>query len=253
MSLDQPAVSEMDRDELEHEVRQLRRDVDNLQDWFFELEQAVTGEYDTGVLATDAEHGHAITDRLDALEAGDDTAQVAGDREDMLPVHKMYADVLAGDASQLSQQQRRAAIIFGEFVERAVSDTASKVDASGQLYSITSAKVEEALIDAGEFDDLKQSSYPQVVSRVMRDVASLSKYECDCSEIEDCTHAAVRFRSGRPNKLASPKQMFNAAMEQVYGGHATDDAGAADDASDEVEDSVDETFRQLDAAEVDRR
>lgn len=256
MSTDQPSVSEMDRGELEDEVQSLRRDVDNLQEWFFQLEDALTGEYDLGTLEKQAEDGDSLTSRIEALENEEGGGgKVTGQREEMLPVHKMYADLLSGDDTALGTDQRRAARIFGLFVERAVTDETNKVDASGQMYSITSGQVEEALVDAGEFEEVKESSYPQLVSRVMRQVASLSKRgPCDCDEIDECTHANVRFRSGRPNKLASPKKLFNAVMADVYGdGSGDQDMAEADtdDAPEQgVEDPVDETFSQLDHAEV---
>lgn len=259
MSLDQPTVEDMSRDELEDEVQSLRRDVDNLQEWFFQLEDAVTGEYDVATLETQADDGESLVSRIEALENGEGGGgKVAGQREQMLPAHKMYADLLSGDDTALGTDQRRAARIFGLFVERAVTDDANKVDASGQLYSITSGQVEEVLLDADEFEEVKESSYPQLVSRVMRQVASLSKRgSCDCDEIDGCTHANVRFRSGRPNKLASPKKLFNALMSDVYGDETRDQDMAdvdTDDAPEQgVEDSVDETFSQLDNAEVESR
>jgi len=263
MSTDQTPVSEMDRGELEDEVVNLRsevssleKDVENIKTWLFDLEDAITGEVDVGILATQAENGESLVSRIEALENGEaDGPKVGGKRDKMLPAHRMYADLLSGDDTALGTDHRRAARVFGLFVERAVDDESNKVDASGQTYSITSGQVEEVLIDADEFDGVKESSYPQLVSRVMRQVATLSKNgTCDCDEVDGCHHANVRFRSGRPNKLATPKQLFNAHMGDVYGHGGRDQASTeadTDDASEQgVEDSVEETFSQLDNAEV---
>lgn len=243
-------------DEQAERIDELENDVENIKRWLFNLEDAVSGEYDVGTLTTQAENGDSVVSRIEALENGEaGGTKVGGQREKMLPAHKMYADLLAGDDTALGTDQRRAARIFGLFVERAVDDESNKVDASGQIYSITSGQVEEVLVDAEEFDGVKESSYSQLVSRVMRQVASLSKRgSCDCDKLDGCVHANVRFRSGRPNKLASPKNLFNAHMDDVYGGGGADQVSTeadTDDASEQgVEGSVDETFSQLDNAEV---
>jgi len=255
MSTDKPSVSEMSREDLKNEVEQLRRDIDNLQEWFFQLEDAVTGEYDVATLEAQADDGGSIVGRIEALEnGGTDGGRVAGQRDEMLPAHRMYADLLAENDTGLGKDQRRAALVFGMFVERAVRDEPNAVDASGQLYSITSAKVEEALTERGEFGGVKKTSRPQVVSRVMREVARLSRpFSCDCDGVENCTHANVRFRSSRPNKLASPKKTFHAIMRDVYDDVDQDRDGEADDASEkDAEDSASDTIDQLDNAEIER-
>lgn len=158
-----------------------------------------------------------------AIENDGESVRLAGDRDQMIPIHRMWGDLKTGAGHALGDTQERAARLFGEFVERVVSGKATKVDASGQMYTLTSGAAEEILLGKHEDDaenllsGVKKASRSQVVARAMRDVARLSKFtDCECEEIDDCTHSVVRFRSGRPNVLAAPKQSFRESMEKVY-------------------------------------
>lgn len=237
MAAEGQAVEEMDRDDLEDAVQTLRSDVEFLQNQLFQLEDLILGEYDQSHPEANVSENGGILDRIVAIENGDvdNEAKIAGDRDNMLPGHRMYADLLTGADQALGKEQRRAAVIFGRFIERCVSGESNEVDASGQMFTLSSKKVQEVLTEEGEFEGVKEASRPQVVSRVMREVARLSKIsKCECEEIEGCQHADVRFVAGRPNKLASPKRLFTARMQDVYGG---DVAGDTDDASEkDVED-----------------
>lgn len=250
MSTDVPAVEDMSREDLEEEVEQLRNDFDWLQDQFFQLEELVTGEYGDSHPQQDTDENGGILERIVALENGEtgggDDPKIAGQREEMLPGHQMYADLVAGEDHALGETQRRAATIFGQFVERVVAGESNHVDASGQTFSITSSKAQELLVDEGVLDGVKESSRPQVVARVMREVARISKkVECDCEEIGDCLHANIRFKSGRPNTLASPKNLFERLMKDVYGeGASADDPDDASEQDVEGSDSTDNKARQ---------
>ncbi|WP_311174232.1 hypothetical protein [Halobellus ordinarius] len=158
-----------------------------------------------------------------AITGNGENLRLGGDREQMLPIHRMWGDLITGAGHALGETQERAARLYGEFVERVVNDEATKVDASGQMYTLTSGAAEEVLL--GKFDEdaenllsgVKKASRSQVIARAMRDVAHLSTFDdCDCAEIEECDHAEIRFRSGRPNVLAAPKQSFRESMAAVY-------------------------------------
>lgn len=249
MSTDVPAVEDMSREDLEEEVEQLRNDFDWLQDQFFQLEELVTGEYGDTHPQQDTDENGGILERVVALENGETGGgeqQIAGHRENMLPGHQMYTDLISGEDHALGETQRRAATIFGQFVERVVDGESTAVDASGQMYTITSKKAQELLADEDVLDGVKESSRPQVVARVMREVARLSKQvECDCDEIDDCHHADIRFKSGRPNILASPKKLFERRMMDVYGQDASaDDPDDASQQDVEGSDSTDTKARQ---------
>lgn len=224
---------EMDRDELEEEVTCLREDVDFLESRLWDLEEAVLGDAHLGRLSTQINHGEeeSILTRVENVESGGGAGvKLAGDREQMLPGHRMYGDMRTGADASLNDTQKRAARIWGLFIERAVEDEPNKVDPTGQQYTIKSGEVQEALLGGEDEENLlegvKEKSWSQTSARVMRDVARLSKFdECDCETVDDCTHAAIRFHRGRPHKLAAPKNLFHTVMGNVYGGGV----GNADD------------------------
>lgn len=168
------------------------------------------------------EHSNAIED-LQAARESERSPQLGGNRDAMLPIHRMYGDLRTGADQSLGTTQTRAARLYGEFVERVVNNEATKVDSSGQMYTLTSGAAKEILLgksdeeDANLLSGVREASRSQVVSRAMRDVSRSSKFEdCECEEIDDCTHATIRFRSGRPNVLAVPKETFRDAMNEVY-------------------------------------
>lgn len=222
---------EMDRDELEEEVTCLREDVDFLESRLWDLEEAILGEFGiTGGTREANEHG-CILDRIERVENGDTGgSKLAGNRDEMLPGHRMYGDMRTGVESSLNDTQKRAARIWGLFIERAVEDEPNKVDPTGQQYTIASGEVQEALLGGEDeenlLDGVKEKSWSQTSARVMRDVARLAKFdECVCETIDDCSHAIIRFQRGRPHKLATPKNLFHSVMGNVYG----DGVGGADD------------------------
>lgn len=168
-------------------------------------------------------------------------------REHLLPAHKMWLDTEAGDGNTIGDQHRRAAILFGQFEQRVVDGERTKVDASGQKFTLSSGQCKDVLSDAGEFDTIKQSGQSTVTARVMREVQRLTKVEdCDCEEIDDCDHGVVEFRPGRPHMLAAGKKRFKAAMH-----NAVEDLTSADDSSvdndDEDSSRMDNKIDQLDA------
>lgn len=141
--------------------------------------------------------------------------------------------VKTGAGHALGSTQNRAARLFGELVKRVVDGGSIKVDASGQMYTLTSGAAEEVLLrkhdDESEnlLSGVKEASRSQITARAMRDVARLSKFDdCECEEIDECLHTEVQFRSGRPNALGASKQPFREAMEKVY-----DKSGGQDDST----------------------
>lgn len=227
------APRELSREELEEEVVRLR-----------ELEERVEAlEALVGTLGDTSSEDAALKDvtlagqpagilidknrqRIKELESGVEgnvRMRLGGDRDQMLSIHRMYGDLKTGAGHSLNDTQKRAARLFGEFVERVVESEANKVDASGQMYTLTSGAAEEILLGKHDtesrnlLDGVKKASRSQVIARAMRDVSRLAKFEdCECEDIDECTHSIVQFRSGRPNVLGAPKQSFEEAMENVY-------------------------------------
>ena len=160
---------------------------------------------------------------IEAALQGDTDNTPGGNRGQMLPIHRMYADLRTGAGKLLSSTEKRSARLFGLFVERVVEAEANKLDASGQTYSLTSAGAEEVLLGKHDPDasnllqGVKEESRSQIVARAMRNVVQLSKIDdCECEEIDGCEHSIIQFRSGRPNALAAPKQSFREIMQSVY-------------------------------------
>jgi len=236
------ALGELDREELIEEVsrlRELERRVQALEELVGTLGDTAPEEADfkdttlagspVGVMVD--KNNRRFKELKSAIE--DDkggNARLSGAREQMLPIHRMWNDFKSGSGHSLSVTQKRAARIFGEVVARVVNDEANLVDASGQVYTLSSGAVEEILL--GEHDEkslnllkgVKKESRSQIVARAMRDVARLSKFgDCECEDIDSCSHSEVKFRSGRPNVLAAPKTPFHELMEQVYNSQANKD------------------------------
>lgn len=228
------APAELSREQLEEEVlrlRELEERIEALEALLGTLGDTAAEEANlTDVTLAGAPAG-VILDKNNqrikelqlAVEGDGKNARLGGDRDQMLPIHRMWGDLKTGAGHSLGDTQKRAARLFGEFVERVVGDEPTKVDASGQMYTLTSGGAEEVLL--GKHDDeaenllrgVKKASRSQVIARAMRDVARLSKFEnCDCEEIDDCQHTEIRFRPGRPNVIGAPKQTFHEAMKAVY-------------------------------------
>lgn len=232
------APAELSREELEREVTRLRE----LEERVSALEALVGTRGDTSpedASLTDVtlagvpvgvviEENNKRTKKLEsAIDETGEQVRLGGDQAKMLPIHRMWGALKTGADHALGDTQRRAARLFGEFVKREVGGEATKVDPSGQMFTLNSGAAEEVLL--GKHDDeatnllsgVKEASRSQVVARAMRDVVSLSKFgECECEEIDDCTHTVVRFRSGRPNSIGAPKQSFYESMEKVYNNSA---------------------------------
>lgn len=234
------APEELSREELEGEVTQLRElegRVDALESLIGTLGEVSLEE--AGMV--DVEIGGSPlgklvdqnTRQLRDLDSstGVEEVQLGGRRAEMLPAHRMYGDLITDADESLNDTQRRAARLFGEFVERVVSDEFNKVDAAGQRYSLTSGAAEDILLGKHSEDStnylekVKKASRSQLIARAMRDVARLSKFDdCYCKSIDECGHATIEFDSGRPNILSASKQEFNQSMAAVY----NNDGGQSD-------------------------
>jgi hypothetical protein len=165
-----------------------------------------------------------IKELKEIVGENDESAQLGGNRNQMLPLHRMWGDLIAGADHSLSVTQKRAARLFGQFAWREIEDESTAVDPSGQTYTLSSGDATEVLLGKHDDDaenllsDVLKASQSQVVARAMRAVARLSKFEeCDCESLDGCQHGVVYFRSGRPNALAAPKQSFREALQEVYG------------------------------------
>lgn len=263
MSVDgRPEPGEMARPELEAEVEQLRelanaiefRGADSPAE--ADLEDIWIGGQPVGkLIQANRERADAAHKRIDSDES--DGPQT--DRERMLPAHKMYLDVRAGDGAAMGDTQRRAAILFGQFHDRVVDGENTETDPSGQKYTLSSGQAREVLEDAGEFGDVKESSRSTITARIMREVQRLTKVDdCECDSIDDCGHGVVEFRPGRPHVIAAGKERFRVAMQNAYQHDKGDEdnADTADDASEtDVEatgDEVDDQLDRLATAEVSR-
>jgi hypothetical protein len=259
MSVDErPDPSEMPRSQLEDEVEALREIATAIE--FRGAEDAagaslediwIAGQPIGKLIHRNRERADSAHDRLD----NDGSAAPRHDRERMLPAHKMWLDVRAGDGDTIGDSQRRAAILFGQFHDRVVEDETTEADPSGQKLTLSSGQAREVLEDAGEFDSVKEASRSTITARIMREVQRLTKVDgCECESIDDCGHGVVEFRNGRPHALAASKDRFARAMENAYGhdraGDTTDDASEQD--VEATGDKVDEQLDRLTTAEVSR-
>ncbi|WP_152436514.1 hypothetical protein [Halosimplex carlsbadense] len=222
------------RQELEEEVsrlRELEERVDDLEKLVGTLgdtppeeaglKKVTLGGAPVGKLAN--RNKDRFKDLKEEIEELSTKPKVTGNQEEMLPGHRMYTHLITDNNHSLSETQKRAARIFGLFLERVVNGESNKIDAAGQSYTLTSGPVEEVLLGNHDSDssnllvDVKEASRSQVVARTMREVARLSKLEeCECENIGKCTHVNIEFRSGRPNALAASKQSFRERIKQVY-------------------------------------
>lgn len=217
------SAEEMTREELEVEVEELRAKVDDLTNTMEfclsridDFEKILFGEeYDMIGAEIATEKEGAILPRVEKFEdrgANKHNKDVI-DRSKLYPAHKMWLDIEAEDGHTLSDNQRRAAHLFGQFLQRAKGESTA-VDASGQTYTLSSTDARAYLRDVGELNGVKKSSEPVIVGRVMRETQSLMKFDkCDCEEIEECDHGLITFSNAGTNVLHVPKKRFNAAME----------------------------------------
>lgn len=216
MSTGTAQVSEMDRDELEDEVEQLREDVDWLQNHMFRLEDMIIGEKDLGAVEDQYDSPGGLLDAIESEANGSvSSAEISdGVRDRMRPIHEMWVDVRQGRTERLpSDNARRAARIFGRFIKKASGEHSVGVDATYGTYSMTSSEAREQLEDS---EDITKSGKSMTVKRAFRKVQRLSKIdECDCNTIEDCDHGLVQFNPGTPNTLVTKKDEFNLAMNNV--------------------------------------
>jgi len=236
MSLQEP--DEMSREELVQAVEQLQDDQAEMRRELALIRQCLHS-------IADEEPGE-LSELRDVLEQQfDEETGTTTNREQMLPAHRMWLDVAAGDGDTIGDSQRRAARLFGQFHDRVRKNESNEVDPSGQKYTLSSGKAREVLRDADEFEGVKDASQSTITARIMRDVQRLTKLEdCDCEEIDECNHGLVEFRPGRPHALATNKKRFQVALQNAYG---EDGVSTADDASEQdVEADTDEIEDDLD-------
>lgn len=235
----EPAPGQMSRDELEEEVADLRSRVADLSRDMALVRQCFDALVD--------EENLPLDELPEALRAEFDESVTGVNREHLLPAHRMWLDIEAGDGDTLADTQRRAALLFAQFLNRVVEDESTKADASGQKFTLTSGKAQEVLVEAGEFEGVAEQSRSTITARVMREVQRLTKVEdCDCEDIDACDHGLVRFRPGRPHSLGGDKERFTAAMHNAY-----QRLGDADDADETPDSSVEDSTREDAEQELD--
>lgn len=175
-------------------------------------------------------------------------------RAELMPAHKMWMDVREGFGDQLDESPRRAATIFGAFIRRACGE-GTKVDASGQKYSLTSTAA-KTLLQESEYTD--GTMYSQTVRRVFEQLQQLSKTEsCECSSIGACGHGLLIFDdSGGTNVVGVNKARFHDYLETVEAAvkagetpPTTDDPERAGEAPTDAEHAR-ATLDELEAASV---
>lgn len=223
-----------------------------------------------------ADRANQKADRAIKLsEQGDNTSgssMSAAARDAMLPAHRMWADVRTGAENGLIKKQRRAATIFGAFVQKATDKTENDRDAlefnrvtrDGVKYVLTSTEAKALLENADTID--AGTLYASQLGRVFRDVQRLTKDECDCDSIDSCGHGLVLFDCSQgTNKLVVNKARFEEYLESVRDAAAADDdvipeEGSSEAAADEepdvqadvVEDEdLDSRFKELTHAHPD--
>lgn len=203
---------------------------------------------------------------LDRILQSNSTNKDVGtlDREKLRPAHRMWHDYSTGDPTALQVSQRRAAVLFGEFVTRVVDGEANNVDASGQNFTMNTEQAKETLEEAGELD-VSEESKATVVPRAMREVSSFTKDhmgdddgECGCKSVDKCKHTLLDFRAGKPHSLAVPKKKFKGVMQYAYRTETEDrpdqaetqedDAGSEQERK-EVAETMDELAEAMTAAD----
>lgn len=264
MSTGPAPVSEMSRDELEDEVEELREDVDWLQNRLFRLEDMITGERDLGAVEDQYDSPGGLIDAVESEANGSvSSAGISDDvRDRMLPIHEMWIDVRQDRLERLpGDNARRAARIFGRFIQKASGEHSVGIDATYGTYSVTSSDAREQLEEA---DDMTNTGKSMTVKRVFRMVQRLSKVkDCDCNSIDECDHGLIQFNPGTPNTLVSQKDRFNQAMDNVESAIEVDiteeekaSSAGEDDEQRETEEDDDDVmaeFDRLSAAEEGRR
>ncbi len=157
-------------------------------------------------------------------------------RERLLPIHEMWIDVREGREQKVpSANERRAARLFGRFIQKAAGEHSVGVDASYNTYSMDSASAREILTGAG---DMTQSGKSMTVKRSMKATQRLSKRsDCGCEDLESCDHGVLVWQNDDGHELAVKKERFNAIMSEVEAAINGAIDGSSDPADDEGEPS----------------
>lgn len=245
--------------DLQDELEDAKKSARFAKETAYELEDVVTNDEHTSYSASEDyvdEHG-TIFDQLEELRNRDvDGDSAARHRDDILPAHKWLIDLNDNDCRDRGKTQERVARLFRRFVQRASGESDTGVDASGQTYSVTTSAATDILVDEGALDGVKKRSRSTVVARIMRETQEATlDVDCMCDDVDDCNHALVTFKPGKPHKLAVPKQRleeyiaeYTERLEADDGGNSPEDSGA--DTENQQEEIAEESNRVFSEAEA---
>lgn len=267
MSTDHP-VSEMSRTELESEVEELRQLAELIEirgDSTAEnatLEDIWIANQPIGLILSKADkRSKDAHSRIDELESESTRRMSADVRSHLLPIHKMWIDILEGDTESIRVGQLRAARLFGQFIRKECGAQNLGVTVDSGRLSMRSEAAKDTLLDDEECDSdllaVSSSSRRKTVLRAMKDVVSLARTEdCDCPDAQVCDHGLVQFT----NVDGTAYLRIKRDEFQDYLGHVTDvvdgdvnesSADDADDAGEQPVEATDGASKSDDLAEVD--
>lgn len=189
--------------------------------------RAISGSDDLAEVKEAAKGIPPLVDAIDPNSGGEINEDL---RSKMLPAHRMFVDLNAGNTEHLGTSERRVARVFGRFAERMTEgDSPNEVDASGQKLTLNTKAVTDILHDEDLLEDVAPSGYSKTAGRVMREVQRLTLQlegaEHDCKDMDHCNHGLFEFRPGKPNSLAVGKEEFRDYLSEL----SDTDVTSADD------------------------
>jgi len=180
-------------------------------------------------------------------------------RDDIHDAHCWMMDLNRNGGADRTKEQNRVAHLFRRFVRKAAGENETGVDASGQTYSVTTKAATEILVGEHALEGVTKKSRSTTVARVMRAAQRATSYDvdCQCEDVDECPHALLEFRPGKPHTLAVRKQDLEEYLEdysdRVEGGEADDGGNSPEDSDrDAAMKELEESRDRLNAAEVGR-
>lgn len=234
--------TEMDRDELEAEVENLRERVATIEQIFdiraespedASIEDIWIAGHPLGMIAEKAKQRSK-----DALNSENNSAAVSeATRSEAIEIHRRLFDWKHGAASDLEGQQgastRRAVRIFRQFIQflRDDHDGLTLVEASNGRFKMGSKDARRVL---EHNDDLNTSNPSTTIKRALWTLVDMSQHEeCDCSLSHQathytCPHRLFRFSNEDEYILSADQEAFveyiRSVQETVTGDRGADDA-----------------------------
>lgn len=197
--------------ELHERVDDLEDSLEQTQQWVWDLEDLVLGEFDMPAAELEAKEQGGVLDRVERLEQGEVNAEdlVMASADSYLPIQQKWNAVQAGVDHGLTENQELAARVWPNFREFA--------DVSQSKFILKSPKVRDIIEREIEMVDYPN---PNTVRRVMRFIA---KFSDGLIEFDDSSHT---------NRLCANKDEWNDRMQEMI--DATNDA--AEDTDDAKKD-----------------